>query len=400
MSAQFFELLGEFHVVAQAVFRPAGIEQVARIADGRFAHRTGLEYRVDRDAHVFDGIERIEDAEDVDPLRVGFAHEFADHVVGIRGVAHGVGAAKQHLEADVGNVLPHFAQPLPRIFVQEAHGGVEGRSTPHFQAEQAGEALRHGARRGQQVVRSHARCQQRLMCVAEGRVCEQQALLVARPLREAARPKLPQQLARARWRGRLVAARKRRRGECRWNRLALHLRVAVQDDVADVGEQLRCAVAALREAKQFERLVEKRSRGVPGAQARMIDHVFEQRNIRLYTADAKFTQRAVHAVAGPIERHVPCRDFHQQRIVIRRKRGAGVRRAAVQTNAEARRRPVRRDPAIVRREVVSRVFRGDAALQRVAIERHRLLLGRERAADRAAGVPARSGSASAPSRCL
>ena len=42
--------------------------------------------------------------------------------------------------------------------------------------------------------------------------------------------------------------------------LALHLRVAVDDDVAEVGQQLGGAVAARRELEQLRRLVEERRR--------------------------------------------------------------------------------------------------------------------------------------------
>ena len=69
----------------------------------------------------------------------------------------------------------------------------------------------------------------------------------------------------------------------------------------------------------------------------------------------------------------PRRDLHQQRIVERRDHRAAVCRAAVQPDAEARRRAVGVDPAVVGDEVVGRIFGGDAALQGVAVERDLLL---------------------------
>ena len=77
-------------------------------------------------------VQRIEDAEDVDALRVRLADELRDHVVGIGRVADGVRAAQQHLEADVRNALAQFAQALPRIFVQEAHATCRTSRRPTF----------------------------------------------------------------------------------------------------------------------------------------------------------------------------------------------------------------------------------------------------------------------------
>ena len=33
-----------------------------------------------------------------------------------------------------GTLLAELAQAFPRVFVQEAHRGVEGRAAPHFEA--------------------------------------------------------------------------------------------------------------------------------------------------------------------------------------------------------------------------------------------------------------------------
>ena len=100
-----FELLGHRDVIFQRILRPAFIENVSRVANGRLADGAGFEHGIDRDAHVFDGVERIENAEDVDALRVSLAHELHDHVVRIRGVADRVRAAEEHLKADIGNAL-------------------------------------------------------------------------------------------------------------------------------------------------------------------------------------------------------------------------------------------------------------------------------------------------------
>ena len=67
----------------------------------------------------------------------------------------------------------------------------------------------------------------------------------------------------------------------------------------------------------------------------MVDYVFKERNIGFHAANAEFTQRAIHALAGFGKCDAPRRHFHQQRIVVRRKCRTGVSRAAIETNAEA-----------------------------------------------------------------
>jgi len=96
----------------------------------------------------FDGVERIEDAEDIDALRVGFAHEFLDDIVGIGRVADGICAAQQHLEADVRDALAQLAEALPRIFMQKAQSSIEGGAAPHFDTEQIRKPLGYDARGG------------------------------------------------------------------------------------------------------------------------------------------------------------------------------------------------------------------------------------------------------------
>ncbi len=138
MCAEFFELLGHCDVILQGVFGPRFVEHVAGVADSRLADGAGFESGVDGNAHIVDGIEGIEDAEDVDALGVGFADEFFYYVVWIRRVAYCVCATKEHLEANVGDALAELAETLPGVFVEETKRGVEGCATPHFEAEEIG----------------------------------------------------------------------------------------------------------------------------------------------------------------------------------------------------------------------------------------------------------------------
>jgi hypothetical protein len=138
MRARGLQLLGHGDVVLQVVLRAVGVEDIAGVADRAFADLARLQHRVHRDAHVLDPVEAVEDAEDIDAAFGGCMHEFLHHVVGIGGVAHAVGPAQEHLRHDVGHRRADVAQPLPRAFLQEAIGHVEGRAAPAFHENSPG----------------------------------------------------------------------------------------------------------------------------------------------------------------------------------------------------------------------------------------------------------------------
>src|SRR5262245_44582548 len=106
------------------------------------------------------------------------------------------------------------------------------------------------------------------MRVAQGRAGDEELLLVAQPAREARRAQFLEPVAssfrkRGPWRrgredvdGRAQARPARGGGSPR-------LRMAVDDDVADIAEDLRRAVAPRRELEQRRRLVHEARRQLP-----------------------------------------------------------------------------------------------------------------------------------------
>ena len=213
------------------------------------------------------------------------------------------------------------------------------------------------------------------MGVAQGRVRDEQLLLLERPFGEFLRAKFEQQLARA-WRRRLfmVAARHPPGGENVLWLEAFHQRMAVYRDVAQIPQQLGRAVAARLELEQLRRRVNQRRRGQPLLERVVVDDVFQERNVRLHAANAEFPQRPVHALQRAMKRLRRHRELHQQRIVERRHHRAAVAHAAVQPHAETARRAIRQDAAVIGLEFVFRVFRRDAALHGIAVARHVFLL--------------------------
>src|SRR6267154_428043 len=93
MRPEIFELLGHGDVIFERIFWAARVENVAGVANGGFADRASFEHSINGHAHVFDGVERIENAKDVDALSVRFAHEFFDYIIGIGRIANSVCAA-------------------------------------------------------------------------------------------------------------------------------------------------------------------------------------------------------------------------------------------------------------------------------------------------------------------
>ena len=178
------ELSRELHIVVQVILRPLRIEDVARVADRRFANRAGLDRGFHRHAHVGRPVECVEDAEDVHPRGGRLADALADDVVGIIRISHRARRSQQHLEQDVRNPLAKLLKPLPGRLFEKPHRGVECCAAPHFQREQPRAIARIHVGDFQQVVGPHTRCQQRLMGVAHRRIRPQQRLLLANPRAE------------------------------------------------------------------------------------------------------------------------------------------------------------------------------------------------------------------------
>src|SRR5579864_6831812 len=296
MGAELFHLFGQGQVIVQTILGAAGIEEITSVADGRLANGTGFEHRVDGSAHIFDGVQRIENAEDVDSLRMRFTNEFRNHIIGIGGVADGVGSPEEHLETDIGNAFAQLPQALPGVFVKETQGGVKGGAAPNFEAEELRETMRDSGSSGQQVVGAHSGGQQGLVRVAKRGVREQKALFGAGPLGERARPQLTEQLPSARGGFSLFKFRDGRIPERLRNFLALDLGVTVQNYIAKVEQELGGAVAPAWEVEEFGGVVEERSGDLAGAETRMIDHIFDKGDVGLHAANAEFAKRAVHAM--------------------------------------------------------------------------------------------------------
>ena len=194
MRAHVLQFLRHPHVILERILLPRRVENIAGVAKGRLAYFTRPEHGFHRHSHIGRPIERVEDAEDVHAVRRGMLHESLHHIVRIVAVAHGIRAAEEHLETDVRDALAQGAEARPRVFVQEAQSGIERGATPHLQAVEVRQPVRHEIGDGHHVVGAHACGQQRLMSVAESCIGQQKPPLVPRPRGEFFGAHLVQQL--------------------------------------------------------------------------------------------------------------------------------------------------------------------------------------------------------------
>ena len=178
------KFFGQANVVLEVVLSAVRVRDVAAVTDGRFANRAAFNDRVHRDLHIGRPVKRVEHAEHVDAAGGRFFHEFTDNVVRVVGIADRIGCSQQHLKQNIRNAFAHLFEPLPGALFKKPHRHIECRSTPHFDGEHAGTHPRVGVGDVQQIRRSHACGQQRLMSVTERGVRQHELFLIQQPLRK------------------------------------------------------------------------------------------------------------------------------------------------------------------------------------------------------------------------
>ena len=150
--------------------------------------------------------------------------------------------------------------------------------------------------------------------------------------------------------------------------------MAIDDHVGDVTQQPRGPILSANELEQRRRLVDEARRAAADQESRVRHQIDEERDVRLDAADAELLQAAQHPAGGIDEAQSVRRHLDQHRIVKRRDDGPGERRAGVEADAHAAGRAIIAQLAVIRQEVVGRIFGRDAALQSVAVRRHPALI--------------------------
>ena len=381
MRARFAQVLAHLDIVFEVILRPVRVQDVAGVADRAFADLAAFHHRIHGDAHVLDPVEAVEHAKHVNAGFGGLRHEALHHVVGIVGIAHPVRGAQQHLRHDVGHRLAQVAQALPRAFLQEAVGHVEGRAAPAFHAEELRQVAGIGRRGLDHVDRPHPRCQERLVPVAHGSVGDKQLLLRRHPVGHRLRAFFIQKRLGAR-RGRGLGGRGLGGLEIRFRLgAALGFGMPVHRDVGDVVQDPRRAIALGAEVKELRRLVDELGGVLVIQESRVLEQVFHEGNVRADAPDPEFAQGPVHPRDRGLGRWRPGRHLFQQAVIVAGDDCTRIGRASIKADAHAGRPAIGGDAAIVGDEVVGRVLGRDPALDRVAVELHVVLAGRARGFD-------------------
>src|SRR5690606_1643144 len=131
-----------------------------------------------------------------------------------------------------------------------------------------------------------------------------------------------------------------------------HLGISVDDDVGEVGEHLRGTVLARAEIEKLWGGVDECGGRFSGAEGFVVDDVFEERDVRLHSANTEFRKGAVHPVEREIESGAESGDFNKERIVKRGDYGTGVAHGSIEADAETGGGTVVEDFAVVGGEFV------------------------------------------------
>ncbi len=356
------QLLGHVHIVGNGVAVPFGVQNIASVADGRLADLALVEDLVYGHFHTGDPVEGVEDAEYVNAAAGGLLHKGADQIVRIVGVAHGVGAPEQHLEGDVGDLLPQQVQPLPGGLVEEPIGHVEGGPAPHLQGEAVRQDLRSAVRPQEHIPGPHPGGEQGLMGVPHGGVGDEELFLPLHPVPQGLGPLLVQELLEP---GPGLAGGA-------WDPRDVQL-PAVDGGIVylllgDVLEHLGGAVLAVLHLEELGGLVNELCVAGPGPEGGVAENVGDEGDIGLDAPDVLLPHRAGGPAAGPLKGVVPGGDLDQQGVVIGGDHGPGIGVAAVQADAAAAAGAIGGDLSGVGREVVGRVLGGDPALDGIPLD--------------------------------
>ena len=364
-------LAGHGEVVREVVAAAARVMQVAGVADRGLAETPGLQHRIDRDAHVLDRVQGVEDAEEIDARLRRAGHETLDHVIRVVGVADPVGGTQQHLQQNVGHLRAQALQALPRALAQEAQRHVEGGAAPAFEREELRQVVGVGVGDLAEIVGAHPGREQRLVGVPHGGVGDEHGLL--RPSIHAATASGPSASSSAFAPAAGSFACKRRRvgiaGVGRRRGPVLHFRVAVDGGLGNVAKQAARPVARAGKGEKLRVVVDEAGRHLALPERLVAHEPFEEIDVGRDPPDPELLERAAHAVDRALARRRPRGDLLQQRIVMAGDDRARVRGATIQANAEAGGGAVGGDPPVIGDEAVERVLGRDPALHSVAPQR-------------------------------
>ena len=200
MGSRLYNLLGQLEVVIQRVQVLLRRRKITGVRHGHLSNGgIGLEDGIDGGAHLGDVVKSIKDTEDVHAGLGCFLDKAAADRIRVRGIAHSIASAQEHLDVLVWHSLAQHVQADPRVLVEEAHGDVISRTTPCLDREQVRGHARNSLGRRNQGGTTHAGGQQGLVGVAEGGIRNHQRILLADLFCPLLWSKLEQIITRTAW---------------------------------------------------------------------------------------------------------------------------------------------------------------------------------------------------------
>ena len=160
VGAQLLELLGVLQVAVQGVDGRDGVGDGTLEVGAHGLDGLGVVH------YVADVVQRVEHAEHVDAVAMGSGDEAVHDFLGVVLVAYQVLAAGKHGKRGVGSQRLDGAQALPRVLIQEAQAGVEGRTAPCLDCPVAHTI--HLRQNRLNIADGHAGCPQALLAVTNG----------------------------------------------------------------------------------------------------------------------------------------------------------------------------------------------------------------------------------------
>ena len=319
-------------------------QQVTRYTNSTFGDTARFEDSLDTNLELRNIVESIEDTEDINTVLLCLLAEVVDGIVRERRVGNTVGSTEKHLERNVGYELPHLPQPVPGILVEEAHGHVEGGSTPALERPGVGVGVAGLLGDAQEINSADAGGEERLVSIAPCGVHDQCTLVCADRLGEGLRALLDEDVTPALGGGGrridLVAVLVDDVGnpdlalELGLADLSLDL-AAVDSKLTEVGEQLLGTVLGTDEVEKGGGVVDEGGPALSVDEGRVCEKLEKEGNVGLYTTDTELDEGTKHLSSNNLVCGATARALDQHGVVVGGDDGTGETVTSVETHSIA-----------------------------------------------------------------
>src|SRR5271170_2590063 len=171
-------LLHQAHIILQIILL-VRIQHVATETNRSLANSTGFLHSVNPNHDILQIIQRVKHTENIDPVLLCLETEIVNRIIRQRRVSYTIRSTKQHLKRNIRNEFSKFTKSIPGILIQETHGDIERRATPHFKTVGVGESMTCLWGNIDEIDCTDAGCEQTLMGITPGCVHDETAFVGA-----------------------------------------------------------------------------------------------------------------------------------------------------------------------------------------------------------------------------